>query len=110
MSEMSRITVYYDEKWYLLVLYFLTVVFSIIRLMKFLVDALRNGSVRTAFGRADVESPERVKCIKKHLEKFPEEFPIMTNNNDYGVDPILEIHEKEYLDYLQTIYEEWLAP
>jgi acetoin utilization deacetylase AcuC-like enzyme len=71
------------------------------------VDALRNGLVRTILNEVDVESPERVKCIKKHLEKFPEEFPITTKHNDYGVDPILEIHEKGYLDYLQTIYEEW---
>jgi acetoin utilization deacetylase AcuC-like enzyme len=76
--------------------------------MKFSADILRSGSVKTMFSRFDVESPERVKHIKTHLEKFPDEFPITTKNNDYGVDPILEIHEKEYVEYLQTIYEEWL--
>jgi acetoin utilization deacetylase AcuC-like enzyme len=63
---------------------------------------------KTMFSGFDVESPERVKHIKIHLEKFPDEFPITTKNKDFGMDPILEVHEKEYVDHLQTIYEEWL--
>ncbi|RGB27523.1 hypothetical protein C1646_630380 [Rhizophagus diaphanus] len=28
--------------------------------------------------------------------------------NDYGLDPILSVHSKDYVEYLQTAYEEWI--
>jgi acetoin utilization deacetylase AcuC-like enzyme len=88
---------------------FVNVAFFTLLLTKFSADILLSGSVRIMLSGFDVESPERVKHIKAHLEKFPDEFPITTNTKDYGVEPILEVHEKEYVDYLQTIYDEWLA-
>ena len=53
------------------------------------------------------ESPERVKHIKSHLERFPEEFPVTTDTKDFGLDPILEVHDVDYVEYLQTIFLEW---
>lgn len=55
----------------------------------------------------DLESPERIKQIKSYLEKFPEEFPFTTNTKDYGLAPILVIHDREYVEYLQNIFQEW---
>jgi acetoin utilization deacetylase AcuC-like enzyme len=54
-----------------------------------------------------VECPDRVKNIKSHLEKFPDEFPITDNTKDFGMEPILAIHDADYVTYLQTIYREW---
>jgi len=48
-----------------------------------------------------------VKQIKSHLEKFPEEFPITTHIKDFGLDPILEIHDPDYIEYLKTIFQQW---
>ncbi len=28
--------------------------------------------------------------------------------NDYGLEPILSVHSKDYVEYLQTAYEEWV--
>ena len=54
-----------------------------------------------------VECPDRVKNIKSHLEKFPDEFPITEHTKDFGMGPILAIHDLDYVTYLQTIYGEW---
>jgi len=68
----------------------------------------RDGLVYDPFlTETDLESPERVKQIELHLEKFPEEFPITTNTKDYGLAPILAIHDREYVEYLQNIFQEW---
>jgi len=56
-----------------------------------------------------VESPERLKKIKAHLELFPEDFPIIRETQDYGLDPILAIHDADYVEYLQTIYPQWYS-
>jgi len=55
------------------------------------------------------ESPDRVKAIKSHLEQFPNEFPILPKQvlKDFGIDPILVIHDARYVDYLRTIYQQW---
>jgi hypothetical protein len=29
------------------------------------------------------------------------------NEQDYGLDPILAIHDPQYVDYLRTIYPQW---
>ena len=55
----------------------------------------------------DLESPDRVKNIKSHLEKFPDTYPIITSIKDFGMDPILAIHDRDYVEYLQTIFEQW---
>lgn len=56
-----------------------------------------------------VESPDRLKKIKAHLELFPEDFPIIREIKDYGLDPILAIHDADYVEYLQTIYPQWYS-
>jgi len=53
------------------------------------------------------ESPDRVKHIKRHLDKFPNEFPISQEIQDFGLDPILAIHDIDYVNHLQTIFDEW---
>jgi len=58
----------------------------------------------------DIESPDRVKNIKSHLEKLPETFPFTTSVKDFGMDPILAIHDRDYVDYLQTIFDQWSSP
>ena len=59
-----------------------------------------------------VESPDRVKAIKLHLEEFPGDFPIVPKESlkDFGINPILAIHDAKYVDYLQTIYQLWYLP
>ncbi|CAJ0838771.1 20592_t:CDS:10 [Entrophospora sp. SA101] len=59
------------------------------------------------------ESPSRLTIIKSHLIKLKEQ----NNNNshdfeilspqDYGLDPILSVHDKDYVDFLQNSYYEW---
>jgi acetoin utilization deacetylase AcuC-like enzyme len=76
--------------------------------MNFLADISLNGLVTPQFYRDNpLESPERVKEIKKHLEQFPEEFPITTITEDFGLDPILGVHDADYIHYLQSIFQEW---
>ncbi|CAJ0758616.1 18415_t:CDS:10, partial [Entrophospora sp. SA101] len=57
--------------------------------------------------------PSRLTIIKSHLIKLKEQ----NNNNshdfeilspqDYGLDPILSVHDKDYVDFLQNSYYEW---
>ena len=56
-----------------------------------------------------LESPSRVKSIKKHLERFPDVFPFAAaeEGKDFGMAPILKVHDTGYVNYLQTIYDEW---
>lgn len=48
-----------------------------------------------------------MKQIKSHLQKFPKEFPITGKLKDYGLDPIIAIHDADYVEYLQTIFPIW---
>ena len=59
-----------------------------------------------------LESPSRVKSIKKHLEKFSDAFPFVVAEEeggikDFGMAPILKVHDTGYVNYLQTIFDEW---
>ncbi|RHZ60863.1 hypothetical protein Glove_350g173 [Diversispora epigaea] len=53
-----------------------------------------------------VESPSRITLIKEHLSQFPEKFEICSHL-DYGLEPILSIHDNDYIEYLKTAYIEW---
>jgi acetoin utilization deacetylase AcuC-like enzyme len=75
--------------------------------MRFLAARFRGGSVVSDEDWVNVESPERLSAIKIHLEKFATEFPIRAEVRDFGLEPILAVHEKEYVDYLRTIYPQW---
>ena len=37
-------------------------------------------------------------------------FPISLETKDFGVDPILAVHDADYVEYLQTIYPQWYGP
>ena len=80
-----------------------------LRRMKFLVVMLPSGSVipPVEVGLIGLESPSRVKSIKQHLERFPRTFPFARQIKDYGMEPILAVHDAEYVNYLQTIFDEW---
>ncbi|CAG8518335.1 8661_t:CDS:2 [Diversispora eburnea] len=53
-----------------------------------------------------LESPSRITLIKEHLSQFPEKFEICSHL-DYGIEPILSIHDNDYIEYLKTAYIEW---
>ncbi|CAB4407632.1 unnamed protein product [Rhizophagus irregularis] len=53
-----------------------------------------------------LESPSRLIIIKEYLNSLSN-FDFVSPN-DYGLDPILSVHSKDYVEYLQTAYEEWL--
>jgi acetoin utilization deacetylase AcuC-like enzyme len=58
-----------------------------------------------------LESPSRVKSIREYLERFPETFPFHgAGMRDFGIGPILAVHDSEYVNYLQTIFDEWYVP
>jgi acetoin utilization deacetylase AcuC-like enzyme len=105
---MPKITIFYDEKWYPPHFLDFDQVSFIPRLTRFSADILRRGSVSPkSCPPFNPESPERVKHIKSHLERFPEEFPVTTVTKDFGLDPVLEVHDVDYIEYLQTIFHEW---
>ncbi|KAL9546199.1 hypothetical protein MBANPS3_006781 [Mucor bainieri] len=53
-----------------------------------------------------VESPKRLINIKKFIDEHPE-FEVV-EPNDYSLGPILDVHRKDYVDFLETIYQEWV--
>lgn len=57
------------------------------------------------------ETPDRLKLIKKALLEQPHNFEL-TDNLDQDIDilqHILNVHEAEYLTYLEGAYETWVA-
>ncbi|KAG2231227.1 hypothetical protein BDF21DRAFT_415020 [Thamnidium elegans] len=54
-----------------------------------------------------VESPKRLVSIKNFIDRHPE-FEVV-DPNDYSLGPILDIHRQDYVCFLQSIYEEWVA-
>lgn len=53
-----------------------------------------------------IESPKRLINIKKFIDEHPE-FEVV-EPNDYSLGPILDVHRKDYVDFLETIYQEWV--
>ena len=79
-------------------------------LMKSSVVTSPNGLVFLQFFSApEIESPDRVRNIKTHLEKYPDIFPIITRTKDFGIDPILAVHDRDYVEYLRTIFDQWYS-
>ncbi|KAI7858841.1 hypothetical protein BDC45DRAFT_456933 [Circinella umbellata] len=54
-----------------------------------------------------VESPARLESIKKFIDSQPSTFTI-TEPCDYSLTPILNVHKEDYLQFLHTIYEDWV--
>ncbi|KAF9100918.1 hypothetical protein BGX27_000189 [Mortierella sp. AM989] len=54
------------------------------------------------------ESPERREAILKYLESNPEAFEITEHVEDFGYEPIKRVHKQDFLEYLETAYEEWI--
>ncbi|KAI8883011.1 Arginase/deacetylase [Backusella circina FSU 941] len=57
--------------------------------------------------RPYLESPSRLSSIRKFMEEN-EEFEII-EPSDYSLGPILDVHEKDYVGFLETVYDEWIA-
>ena len=58
-----------------------------------------------------LESPDRVQTIKGALEQS-DAFEIVPAEDNWPEDVkehILAVHSKDYVDYLETIYDEWIA-
>ena len=58
-----------------------------------------------------LESPDRLQKIKTALER-DDSFEIVLAQDDWPPDirdHILAVHTKDYLEYLETIYDEWVA-
>ncbi|KAI9322414.1 hypothetical protein BX666DRAFT_1848848 [Dichotomocladium elegans] len=55
-----------------------------------------------------LESPARLASIKKYLDSKPNQFRIF-EPQDYSLGPILQVHEKDYIEFLANIYNEWAA-
>ncbi|KAG0260108.1 hypothetical protein BG011_002127 [Mortierella polycephala] len=54
------------------------------------------------------ESPERREVILKYLQEHPDSFEITERVEDFGLDPISKVHKKDFLQYLEHAYEEWI--
>ncbi|CAM0143043.1 unnamed protein product [Umbelopsis sp. WA50703] len=54
------------------------------------------------------ESPARLTSIHKALTELPDVFHLVPHR-DFGLDPILRVHSPDFVEYLQTAYQEWVA-
>src|SRR5512141_2017984 len=54
-----------------------------------------------------LESPERMDRILNALHET--DWAQIIEPKDFGLDPIYEVHDKEYLDFLASAWTEWLA-
>ncbi|KAI9492488.1 hypothetical protein BDB00DRAFT_828437 [Zychaea mexicana] len=55
-----------------------------------------------------VESPARLQSIKKFLDTRPDQFNVVSPR-DYSLTPILNVHKQDYIKFLHTIYDDWVA-
>lgn len=42
------------------------------------------------------------------MTELPDVFHLVSHR-DFGLDPILRVHSPDFVEYLQTIYQEWVA-
>lgn len=64
-------------------------------------------SLNNAFSIASIESPARLESIKAFIDAHPE-FRV-ASPRDYTLTPVLAVHETDYIQYLATIYKDWVA-
>lgn len=62
-----------------------------------------DGGVRVPY----LENPDRMDKILHALRGV--NWPEFCEPSDFGLDPILAVHDKEYLDFLASAWTEWLA-
>ena len=53
-----------------------------------------------------LENPERVERILSVLQSI--EWAEIITPKDFGLDPILAVHDVDYVDFLRTAFEEWI--
>ncbi|KAG0056865.1 hypothetical protein BGZ83_003159 [Gryganskiella cystojenkinii] len=54
------------------------------------------------------ESPQRRDAILAYLVAHPDSFEVTEEYEDFGYEPIQRVHRQDFLDYLETAYEEWI--
>ncbi len=52
------------------------------------------------------ESPKRLIAIKEWIDKHSE-FEVI-EARDYSLEPILNVHKEDYINFLKCIYQEWV--
>jgi acetoin utilization deacetylase AcuC-like enzyme len=62
-----------------------------------------DGGVRVPY----LEKPDRMDRILTALE--PEEWAEIRTPADFGLDPILAVHDRKYIDFLASAWAEWMA-
>ncbi|KAI8136538.1 hypothetical protein BJV82DRAFT_527311 [Fennellomyces sp. T-0311] len=55
-----------------------------------------------------LECPARLKSIKNFIDSQPNQFTVV-GPNDYSLTPILNVHEDDYIEFLHSIYNTWVA-
>lgn len=53
------------------------------------------------------ESPARLQSIKRFIDEHPDEFRV-SPPQDYSIEPILAVHEPDYVEFLAGIYRDWV--
>lgn len=54
------------------------------------------------------ESPARLKSIKQFIDSQPDDFSVISPQ-DYSLAPILDVHDDDFVKFLSTIYDDWVA-
>lgn len=54
-----------------------------------------------------MENPDRMEQVLSTLKNL--EWIEITSPDDFGLDPILAVHDADYVDFLRTAYEEWIG-
>ncbi|CAO3664807.1 unnamed protein product [Rhizopus stolonifer] len=72
-------------------------------------ELLHNPSMEMTCGELKpyVESPQRLVNIKQYIDKNPR-FNVI-EARDYSLEPILKVHEKDYLEFLKSIHRDWVT-
>ena len=63
---------------------------------------LFEGGVRMPY----LENPDRMEQILSALKK--QDWAELNNTEDFGLEPILAVHDADYVDFLRTAYDEWM--
>lgn len=63
---------------------------------------------QTTFFFSLSESPARLKSIKQFIDSQPDDFSVIPPQ-DYSLAPILDVHDDDFIEFLSTIYNEWVA-
>lgn len=63
---------------------------------------IKDGELKPCF-----ENPERAHAIERAFQKHG--FSALLPPQDFGIDPVLKVHDQDYITFLQTAWVEWQA-